>query len=150
MPSENEVPSGAHRDLLREIFHMYRLAGRPVLRDIVAQAKQMDLTGTASQETIRRVLKGTTVPERWDTMYAVYAPLCAIADIDPDALYEEEHGGYDGPEVVTHKEVLKRRWNSVVDGDDVAHYVPSRTKVEPRSTPGAQSLPYDLSDEPPF
>jgi hypothetical protein len=56
-PSEEEVPSGPHRQLLNELFHMYGQAGRPVLRAITAAAEKMDLPGTASQETLRRVLK---------------------------------------------------------------------------------------------
>jgi hypothetical protein len=31
--------------------------------------------GGASQETVRRVLKGLVIPQRWETAYAVYAPL---------------------------------------------------------------------------
>lgn len=160
MPSVQEVPDGPHRHLLEEVFHMYRLAGRPVLRAIVAKANQMDLEGTASQETIRRLLKGIHVPERWETMWAIYAPLCALADVDPDALYEEDRGGYDDSYQVTHRGELKERWNAVVDGDYLR--IPNRTKVQPRSGPtsGPWATPVpaqggfgwssDFSDEPPF
>ncbi|MEV4183788.1 hypothetical protein AB0J28_20405 [Streptosporangium canum] len=146
MPSEEEVPGGPHRRLLAEVFHMYRLANRPVLRAIVAQASRMDLDGTASQETIRRFLKGSVVPERWDTMWAIYAPLCAIANVDPDALYEEDRE-YDSEEI-THRGELMRHWNAAVDGDWPSIH---RTKVEPRNAPpqggfGGSSF----SDEPPF
>ncbi|MEZ7132688.1 hypothetical protein ACBR40_45760 [Nonomuraea sp. AD125B] len=165
MPSQEEIPQGPHRLLLAELHHMYRQAGRPVLRAIVAQADRMDLEGTASQETIRRVLKGLTVPERWSTMWAIYAPLCALADIDPDDVYEEDSNGYDGPYRITHREELQRRWNATVDGDDLP--IPSRTKYvpprggfapAPQDDPWASATPASsqggfgggLSDGPPF
>lgn len=161
MPSVEEVPDGPHRRLLAELHHMYRQADRPVLRAIVAQADRMDLEGTASQETIRRALKGMTVPERWSTMWAIYAPLCALADIDPDDVYEYEEDGdrYDGPEHITHREELQRRWNAAMD-DDLP--IPPRTKVVPRNVrqddPWASATPASskggfgggFSDEPPF
>ncbi|MEV4078362.1 hypothetical protein [Nonomuraea fuscirosea] len=132
-----------------------------MLRAIVAQADRMDLEGTASQETIRRVLKGLTVPERWSTIWAIYAPLCALADINPDDVYEEDSGGYDGPDRITHREEFQRRWNAAVDGDDLP--IPFRTKYVPspsvpQDDPWASATPAPsqggfgggFSDEPPF
>lgn len=129
---------------------MYGQAGRPVLRVITKQAETMNLAGTASQETLRRVLKGLSVPERWETMYAVYAPLCELAGVDPDAPYrwavQYQVEGEGGPEyeVVTwkhpsaHKDVLRTLWNAAIDGDP-SFDVMNRTKVERRKP--RQSFP---------
>lgn len=120
---------------------MYGQAGRPVLRAITAQAGRMDLTGTASQETVRRVLKGSSIPERWDTMYAVYAPLCQLAGVNPDDDYRWQVQyaveGKNGTEYavdtwkLAHSDVLRALWNAAIDGDPSFDVI-SRTKVEPR------------------
>ncbi|MER6831982.1 hypothetical protein ABT352_38750 [Streptosporangium sp. NPDC000563] len=147
MPSLDEVPDGPHRRLLEELHYMYRQAGRPVLRAIVAQANRMDLEGTASQETIRRVLKGLSVPGRWPTMWAIYAPLCVLANIDPDDVYEEDTGGYDEPDRITHRDELQQRWNAAMDDDlPIRHrtkYVPPRV---PQNDPWASTTPVSSQD----
>lgn len=149
MPSEGELPPGSHRKFLTEVFQMYRAAGRPPLRDIVAQANRMNLNGSASQETIRRMLKGLVIPQRWETAYAVYAPLCVLADINPDDLYWDDEGDYE----VTHKDLLKRLWSAAFDADasDLPHPT-QRTKVAPSLPPGQDPWAKGLSldDEPPF
>ncbi|WP_424532538.1 hypothetical protein ACOZ38_19895 [Sphaerisporangium viridialbum] len=154
MPSEQVLPDGPHRRFLAEVFQKYRAAGRPPLRDIVAKANRMDLPGSASQETIRRVLKGAVIPQRWETAYAVYAPLCALADIDPDVLYWDGEGnGYNDPDQITHKELFKRLWSAAFDDEASDLLYPTlRIKVPPPKPPSNNPWGNGLSlaDEPPF
>ncbi|MFD8562976.1 hypothetical protein ACFV1N_37360 [Streptosporangium canum] len=154
MPPESALPDGPHRKFLAEVFQMYRAAGRPTLRDVVAQAGRMNLSGSASQETVRRVLKGLVIPQRWETAYAVYAPLCALADVDPDALYWEDDGNpfsNGEPAQITHKELLKRLWSEAFE-DDISHlpYTFVRTKVPPPSPPENDPWAAASASEPPF
>ena len=68
MPSEADLPPGAVRDFVHLLFYFYRQAHRPKLREISDLIKKSDLPGTASTETIRRMLPGTTFPltgKRW-------------------------------------------------------------------------------------
>ncbi|MEV4188171.1 hypothetical protein AB0J28_42720 [Streptosporangium canum] len=58
----------------------------------MARAKGMNLPGSASSETVRRTLKGFVIPEWWE-IAAVYAPLCDMATVDPEAEYYEDDGG---------------------------------------------------------
>src|SRR4051794_37807366 len=133
MPSLDAVPEGAHRAFLTEIFQMYRLAGRPPLRDIAERAPHMQLPGTARSETIRRTLQGKVIPERWETAYAVYAPLCEIAGVELEALYydDDRYDGYDEPPQITHKELLKRLWAAAFDGASDLPAPVMRSKVPP-------------------
>lgn len=106
MPSLTEVPEGAHHRFLTEVFQMYRSAGRPTLRQIVNRAKEMDLPGSASSETVRRTLEGLVILERWETAYAVYAPLCDMAKVNLEAEYYEDDGNdgystYEPPKITT-------------------------------------------------
>jgi hypothetical protein len=145
MPSEDVVPPGAHRELLKELFHKYGLAGRPCLRRIVDETRAIDLAGTASQETIRLVMNGDRLPRQWGTMYAVYAPLCLLAHVDPEAPYNfqlvdetaEKH-----PELetwrATHKELVQYLWNCAVDSE-VPVYVTHRTLSKPRAEPDSSA-----------
>jgi hypothetical protein len=139
MPSEVVVPPGAHRELLKELFHKYGCAGRPCLREIVAQARGMDLDGTASQETVRRVMKGGQLPRQWGTMYAVYAPLCALANVDPEVPYSfqlvdesaDPHPQLEGWKA-THKELVRDLWNCALDGQEPIYVIsrmPSKSWV---------------------
>jgi hypothetical protein len=145
MPSKERVPEGPHRDLLVILFQMYRSAGRPPLKQIVDVAKRLNLDGTASQETVRRTLHGKIIPERWETAYAVYAPLCELAGIDPEAEYyrDLDYDGYDEPPRSTHKELFRAAWSAAFDVEELPPPALG-SKVPPPSPPP------DLSDEPPF
>ncbi|WP_371786930.1 hypothetical protein [Streptosporangium subroseum] len=153
MPSVTVVPEGAHRRFLLEVFQMYRSAGRPTLRQIVKRATEMNLPGSASSETVRRTLKGLVIPERWETAYAVYAPLCDMAKVDPEAeYYEEENNGYqDEPPKITHRELLIRLWSAAFDDVEDLPLPVLRSKVPwPLPSPPPSRFGNDLSDEPPF
>jgi hypothetical protein len=85
MPPENELPRGPVRDFVEQLFILFRAAERPTLREInEAILRRDDLRGTASTETIRRMLHGS-VPPHWTTVEAVMVALCGLADINPDA-----------------------------------------------------------------
>ncbi|MFI7633918.1 hypothetical protein [Nonomuraea sp. NPDC049400] len=146
MPSKDQVPEGPHRELLILLFQMYRAAGRPPLKQIVSTAERLGLDGTASQETIRRTLHGKVIPERWETAYAIYAPLCALADVDPDAeYYHNDYEGYGEPDTSTHKELFRRAWSAAFDTEELP---PPLLGAKVTNTQAQPVL--DFSDEPPF
>ncbi len=83
MPPEEDLPPGPRRRFVGELFVLYRKARRPTLREINEQIMRMDLAGTASRETIRRMLQGVSVPANWETVEAVLTVLCDRAGITP-------------------------------------------------------------------
>jgi hypothetical protein len=82
-----------------------------------------DCPGTASTETIRRMLRGDTIPARWETVEAVVQALCDLANWDSDGAWK-----YDGLSM-SAKRHAKRYWHRALDEPD--HL-------------------YEFSDEPPF
>ena len=76
-PDETELPRGRRRDLAWLLFYLYRVAHRPTLREISTEIRNSSLRATASPETIRRLLRGTTVPS-WPIVVAVFVTLCDI------------------------------------------------------------------------
>jgi hypothetical protein len=62
MPSTHVLPKGPRRDFVEELFEHYRAAKRPTLREISERIRDDELAGTASRETIRRMLLGEVVP----------------------------------------------------------------------------------------
>lgn len=84
IPNKTELPPGPVRDFVEFLFEFYRQAHRPPLRVISRTISQReDLAGTASTETIRKMLRGTTVPAHWETVEALFAALCDLAGVDP-------------------------------------------------------------------
>lgn len=132
MPSEGELPKGARRAFVEELHMHYRAARRPSLRlisECVDQVvEQDDLPGTASKETIRRMLQGQSVPS-WATVEVVYRALCRLANTDPEATYQVDFGNSTRSLIKD----LEEAWNRAVD--------------EPPSVPG---LVPAWPDEPPF
>lgn len=156
MPPKEQVPEGPHRNFLIILFQMYRQAGRPPLKQIVATAERMDLGGTASMETIRRTLHGKIIPERWETAYAVYAPLCRLADVDPQAEYYmrvDEDWNYEPPKS-THQEQYRRAWSAAFDTEELPPPLLDSPVPAPEPPPsrgfGGRFGGSDFSDEPPF
>lgn len=97
------------RDFVELLFHYYRLARRPTLRQMSDRIEKGNFRGTASTETIRRMLRGTTVPAHWETVETVLLVLCDLADINPDA--ETEWDGVDG----SAHDHLERLWHRALD-----------------------------------
>jgi hypothetical protein len=113
MPSARDLPRGPRRDLVEELFFFYREAGRPTLRAISDWIKEQDgLAGTASRETIRRMLAGTSVPAQWETANAVFQALCKLAGRDPDRKYPSH------PDPRSHRERFKDMWNMAIDDSE--------------------------------
>jgi len=126
IPANHELPSGPRRRFVEELHRHYRAARRPALRVISDRIKDRDdLSGTASPETIRRMLRGATVPANWETVNAVLIVLCELAGRDSAG-----YAGYyvDESEALTYAESLEFAWNEALDN--------------------LPALPY--SDEPPF
>ena len=135
MPSEEDLPSGTVRDFVWLLFYFYRQAHRPTLREISDRIRNSDLPGTASTETIRRMLRGTTVPTHWDTVEAVFLALCDLARREPDTRLT-----FQGDDL-TRRAHLERLWHRALD--EPGYY---ETPRDPWQSDGA----VDYSDEPPF
>jgi hypothetical protein len=109
MPDEAVLPDGTVRDFVDLLFWYYKQAHRPTLREISDRIKKSDLPGTASTETIRRMLRGTTVPAHWDTVDAVLVVLSDLAERHPNdrLTYERIEG--------TRRSHLERLWHKALD-----------------------------------
>lgn len=157
MPSKAELPDGAHRSFVEEMHLHYREAGRPSLREIatwIAQAnndEKTEMAGTASVETVRRVLSGTSIPRRWPTVEAILLAFCGLADRDPDQpRWDETHFN---AEPVSFRTSLKQKWNEALDDEERLPSLPPRPQPPP--PPSQNSDPWAISkssfdEEPPF
>jgi hypothetical protein len=101
----------------------------------------------ASAETIRRILRGTTVPAHWETVEAVYLTLCDLAELDPDddvyldALDERA-------KIRRH---VEETWHEALDNPNHRYRQPARVAAEDPWAADAGSFGVDrASDEPPF
>ena len=145
MPTKQELPAGAIRDFVEELFNLYREAHRPTLRQMSQRIEERDSDATASPETIRRMLRGTTVPS-WPIVQAVFYALCEMGNVDP---YVERDSGYDEP---TRRELIEIRWNQALDDPEPRPVAtPSsfgRAEADPWAT--AEVKAGGFSDEPPF
>lgn len=145
MPPKSELPDSPHRDFVEELRRYYREAGRPPLRQISralegrAELKEV----TASQETVRRMLRGIVLPTDWDRVYAVFFVLCEMGSIDPGA--DRWEGRYnDEPE--SNSEYLKRLWDNALEAPPIPRPAVSQ---HAQDDPWASGGP-GYSDEPPF
>jgi hypothetical protein len=79
MPNTETLHKGARREFVEEFFLHYREAGRPTVRTVADWIRDNDsLSGTASAETVRRVLAGLTVSRNWATVEAILYAFCAL------------------------------------------------------------------------
>ena len=139
LPDEKDLPPGTVRDFVLLLFFLYRKAHRPALRDISdAIRKNEHLKGTASPETIRRMLRGTSVPVNWATVEAVYLTLCHLAVLDPD--YFEVRLNDTSRTVNRH---IEDAWHAALDDPDY-FYADSPASAD------AGGFGDGGSDEPPF
>jgi len=110
------------RDFVEFLFQFYREAHRPPLRVIARTINQRDdLAGTASTETIRKMLRGTTIPAHWETVEAVLIALCELAGVDP-----QYHATIHGREA-TWRRHLEDFWHSALDEPEGRHEDPWAT-----------------------
>jgi hypothetical protein len=133
-PGEDELPPGGVRDFAALLFWLYQRAHRPPLRDISETIRRNDeLKGTASPETIRRMLLGTTVPVRWAIVEAVYLTFCDLAGLPP---YGELHWGED---VGTIHRLVENAWHEALDDPHPSFRQPARrdgADFDPQGPPG--------------
>lgn len=141
MPSTKELPDGPRRAFVEELFHLFRAARRPTLREISDRIlNDEEQKGTASRETIRRMLRGTVVPT-WPTAYTVFTVLCEMASRTPEFEKKVVYG-----DSVSYLEAFEKAWNKAMDADPPA---PNRAADDPWAT-APPSTPGGYSDEPPF
>jgi hypothetical protein len=95
----------AHRDLIE---------GRADLKEV-----------TASQETVRRILRGIVIPTDWNRVNAVFQVFCEIGEIDPDADRWED--SYNGEE--SNREYVRRLWDAALEEE------PNPSPIPPHPEP---------------
>ena len=121
-PSEAELPPGTTRDFARLLFRLYQAAHRPALRDVSEAIRRNDhLRGTASPETIRRMLLGITIPVRWAIVEAVYLTFCDLAGEDPE---EQRRLGED---IGTIPSFIGSAWHRALDDPHQSFRQPAST-----------------------
>jgi len=151
VPSGSELPDGSVRDFVTVMFHLYKQAHRPTLRQISdAIARNEDLAATASPETIRRMLRGAAVPQRWEIVEAVMVTLCDLGHVVPGdkLIFAEER--------LSIRSHVERLWHRALDYPHApsvqapAPDAPAAQVADPwaddPSTNGGDGFP----DEPPF
>ena len=156
MPTKSELADGPHREFVEELRRYYRSAGRPSLREVSraiegrAELKEV----TASQETVRRMLRGMTLPTDWDRIYAVFFVFCEMGNINPEAERWDDNS-YGDPE--SNSQCLKRLWDIALEEEPNPPPIPrpaSPPQAPPQSLsqvdPWASAEPGGFSDEPPF
>jgi hypothetical protein len=121
MPSEEELPPGSVRSFVIELFDLYREAHRPPLRLVSATVERLDHPGTASPETIRRMLNGTTVPAHWPAVEAVLLAFCELSGRNPNAEYN--HPG--DRHRTSRRRELESTWHRALDFPDERYTEPA-------------------------
>jgi len=132
-----------------EIFSYYRAAGRPTLDTISGRIKARDdLAGTASRETIRRVLSEGAVPLSLTTVEAIFVILCELAGREPnEARWDDD--GYNNDQKPGW-EVLREAWDDAVEeAHEEPPPEPAVAQPQPRVVAEDSDDPW-TSDEPPF
>jgi hypothetical protein len=161
MPPPDELPDGPRRVFVEELRRYYRAAGRPPLREVEGRIKgRTDLKEiTASQETVRRILRGMVIPTDWNRVNAIFQVFCEIGDIDPEGDRWEEDSRYSGGE--TNRERLRQLWDQALEEDPNPSSIPRPTPPPPEPAQTASRYRADdpwasesgnsgLSAEPPF
>ncbi|MFE7527321.1 hypothetical protein ACFU7Y_16605 [Kitasatospora sp. NPDC057542] len=101
---------------MAELFFHYEEAGRPTLLEIAEDlARRDNLPGMASRETIRRMLKGETVPMRWSTVAAVLILFSERSGLNPSGV--RSRTGW-GNQTVTYGEALRKLWNAALSDNE--------------------------------
>jgi hypothetical protein len=158
MPPKSELPEGPRRDFVDELRRYYRAADRPPLRHVSKLIEgRTDLKEvTASQETVRRILRGMVIPTDWNRVNAVFQVFCEIGEIDPDEDRWED-SGYNGS--ASNRDYVRRLWDSALE--DETSPTPMPTPPHPQPAAAASAYGHDdpwaadspgsgFSDEPPF
>lgn len=115
MPSIDELPEGPVRLFVEELFFHYREAGRLPLRKIAEDILAEDLPGTASRETLRKMLRGLALPE-WDAVESVLIVLCRISGIERRSRRYSVGAATSSYEEVTYESALWQLWDEAREG----------------------------------
>lgn len=151
MPSPDVVRKGTkRREFVEEMFRLYRAAGSPALREIEEWIRANDeLKGTASTETIRRILRGH-VPPRWHTVEAIALAFYAMSDLEPG----QERWTDNMNESFTNMEATRQAWAEAIEEDPAAPDPRARRTSNNFDDPWATAAPRtagaNFDDEPPF
>lgn len=152
MPRADVVPERTRRrDFVEEMFRLYRAAGSPALREIEEWIRAHDeLKGTASTETIRRILRGH-VPPRWSTVEAVVLAFYDMSELDP---HEERYPDSMG-DPFTNMDACRRAWAEAIEEDPDVFDRRARQRTDSVDDPWASPKPTastssGFDDEPPF
>ncbi len=114
MPTETELAIGPVRDFVDLLFRLYRAAHRPTLETISKHIRDGAYPATASKETIRKMLRGTSIPAHWQTVEAVILALCDLAGWTPDnrIMIERANGNIEEASV---KDFAENLWHQALD-----------------------------------
>jgi hypothetical protein len=116
MPSVEELPHGPRRLFVQELFFHVRAAGRPTPRDLADEIlTDDDLSAVVSRETIRKMLRGQTVPSRWEKVDTVFTALCRRSGIDKDEQRLSKETVNRGV-VITFEQALRQLWDEALEG----------------------------------
>jgi hypothetical protein len=150
MPTPDELPKGPRRDFVEELRLYYRAAGRPALREVSRRLEgRTDLKEvTASQETVRRILRGMVVPTDWNRVNAIFQVFCEITEINPDGDRWEEDSRYSGE--TTRRDRLRQLWDEALEEDPHSSPIPRPTRPPADDPWASEARNSGLSDEPPF
>jgi hypothetical protein len=140
MPGLDELPEGPRRVFVGSLHGLYRAAGRPTLAKIAETANvEEEREGTASRETVRRLLHGESLGT-WQTAQTVIEALCRLAGYKTsDRVWETG-----GSRTITRIDDFKSRWNAAVDDDEDDAVTPPKEAVQADQLfmPGSWSSPY--------
>lgn len=116
MPSVEELPDGPRRLFVQELFFHVREAGRPTPRDLAEEIRVDDyLSALVSRETIRKMLRGETVPSRWEKVDTVFTVLCRRSGIGKDEQrFSKETVRRAG--TITFEQALRQLWDEALEG----------------------------------
>ncbi|CNF63343.1 Uncharacterised protein [Mycobacterium tuberculosis] len=116
MPDETTLPPGPRRAFVRLLFDYYTLARRPTLEAISDQINSKDRSGTASRETIRRMMHGHTVPRNWQTVEVVFLALCELGEVEPDLRVKAYNERIDETVIIDRRSQMEEAWHAALDG----------------------------------
>lgn len=112
MPTEEELPPGAKRDFVAELFVHFRDANRPPLNELVNTITGPLKARSVSRETIRRLFKGKTTSD-WRTVETLLRALCHLSGRDPNSQRFDDRYDDDNDSCRTN---LHRLWHNTFDG----------------------------------
>ncbi|MFC3990411.1 hypothetical protein [Actinoplanes siamensis] len=147
MPSTDVVRNGTkRRRFIEEMFRLYRAAGSPALREIEEWIRANDdLKGTASTETIRRILRGH-VPPRWHTVEAIALAFFAASDLEPG----QERWTDNINEPFSNMDALRQAWAEAVEEDPAASDPRVPNNFDDPWATAPRPAASNFNDEPPF